>query len=187
MKMYTRTGDAGMTSVIGGRVAKDDAQVEAYGTLDELNALVGMAMTTLDPTRFGDVLDNLLTIQHELFDCGSDLAYARPDAERPYKIDQEQIDQLEQWIDQYDGETTAITRFILPGGSAGSATLHACRTICRRAERRIVTLAARQPIPEHVRTYVNRLSDLFFVLARVANARLGTPDVAYVRSADVFR
>lgn len=190
MKIYTRTGDAGTTALIGGRVAKDDAQVEAYGTIDELNACVGVAIASLESSKFSDMVADLLTIQHELFDCGGDLAFIwREDSEKqpPYKVTAAMTTQLEEWIDRYDGETAEITRFILPGGSVAATALHVCRTVCRRAERRMVTLAQRQPIPEHVRTYVNRLSDLFFTLARVANARYGCTDVYYARSADVFR
>jgi cob(I)alamin adenosyltransferase len=186
VKIYTRTGDAGQTGVIGGRVRKDDLQVEAYGTVDELNSFVGAAMSTLDKERFRDMHADLLNIQHELFDCGGDLAILNKGSHE-YKVTAEMSTQLEQLIDRYDKETPDITRFILPGGSAASATLHVCRTVCRRAERRVVTLADRQPINEHVRTYLNRLSDLFFTLARVANVRENQGDVEYVRSAEVFR
>jgi cob(I)alamin adenosyltransferase len=186
MKIYTRTGDKGQTGVIGGRVRKDDQQVEAYGTVDELNAFVGVAMAGMDNTKFADLLEDLLNIQHELFDCGHDLAVLKKDV-RPYKVTAEMAEALETLIDKYDAETPDITRFILPGGSASSAALHVCRTVCRRAERRVVTLAARQEINEHVRTYLNRLSDLFFTIARVANLREGGSDVEYVRSAEVFR
>jgi len=186
MKIYTRTGDKGQTGVIGGRVRKDDLQVEAYGTVDELNAFVGVAMAGMDPASFEDMLDELLTIQHELFDCGSDLALLKKEL-RPYKVTAEMAERLEPLIDKYDEETEDITRFILPGGSPSSAALHVCRTVCRRAERRVVTLAERQEINEHVRTYLNRLSDLFFMMARAANAREGKSDVEYVRSAEVFR
>jgi len=186
MRIYTRTGDKGQTGVIGGRVRKDDAQVEAYGTVDELNSFVGVAMAGMDRTKFEDMLEELLTIQHELFDCGSDLAVLKKEV-RPYKVTPEMAVRLETLIDKYDAETPDITRFILPGGSASSAALHVCRTVCRRAERRVVTLAERQEINEHVRTYLNRLSDLFFTLARAANVREGGADVEYARSAEVFR
>jgi cob(I)alamin adenosyltransferase len=155
--------------------------------LDELNALVGVAIATLDASTFADVRDVLLCVQHELFDCGSDLAYANPKQQLPYKVHEAMIVQLERWIDHFDAQNAPITRFILPGGTAGAAALHVCRTVCRRAERRIVTFFADAPIQPHVLSYVNRLSDLLFVLARIANARAGMEDVAYVRSADVFR
>jgi cob(I)alamin adenosyltransferase len=186
MKIYTRTGDKGQTGVIGGRVRKDDTQVEAYGTVDELNSFLGVAMAGMDKDKFADMLPDLLNIQHELFDCGSDLALLKKEL-RPYKVTPEMAESLEGLIDRYDEETPDITRFILPGGSPSSAALHVCRTVCRRAERRVVTLAERQEINEHVRTYLNRLSDLFFTLARVASVREGGSDVEYARSAEVFR
>ncbi|SDC00888.1 cob(I)alamin adenosyltransferase [Paenibacillus sp. UNCCL117] len=186
MRIYTRTGDAGQTGVIGGRVDKDDDRVEAYGTTDELNCFVGQAMGFLDPVRDADMLDDLLEIQHELFDCGSDLALLKQEL-RPYKVKAEMVDRLETWIDKYDAETPDIQRFILPGGCLASSALHVCRTVCRRAERRVVTLARTQPINEEVRRYLNRLSDLFFTIARTANFRAGVPDVEYARSAEVFR
>lgn len=186
MRIYTRTGDAGQTGVIGGRVDKDDARVEAYGTVDELNCFVGQAMGFLDPERDKELLADLLEIQHELFDCGSDLALLKQEL-RPYKVTAEMVDRLETWIDKYDAEAPEIQRFILPGGSQASSALHVCRTVCRRAERRVVTLARTQPINEEVRRYLNRLSDLFFTVARAANSRAGIGDVEYARSAKVFR
>ncbi|ANE48597.1 ATP:cob(I)alamin adenosyltransferase [Paenibacillus swuensis] len=186
MNIYTRTGDGGMTSVIGGRVAKDDRQVEAYGTIDELNCFVGQAISLLDGERFHDLREHLTEIQNELFDCGSDLAFARPEG-KEFKVRADMVTRLEEWIDRYDAENPDITRFILPGGTGAASVLHVCRTVCRRAERRVVTLAAGQPINEEVRKYLNRLSDLFFVVARTANARTGVADIEYIRSAEVFR
>ncbi|GAB2717352.1 cob(I)yrinic acid a,c-diamide adenosyltransferase [Paenibacillus thermoaerophilus] len=192
MKIYTRTGDDGQTGIIGGRVDKDDDRVEAYGTVDELNAFVGQAISLLTPEEaseggaYADMARDLLQIQQELFDCGSDLALAKPDL-RPLKVKGEHVDRLEAWIDRYDAETPDITRFILPGGSPLASALHVCRTVCRRAERRVVTLARTQPINDEVRRYLNRLSDLFFTMARTANHRAGVGDVEYERSAKVFR
>ncbi|MCK9859405.1 cob(I)yrinic acid a,c-diamide adenosyltransferase [Paenibacillus sp. ATY16] len=189
MKIYTRTGDKGQTSLIGGRVRKDDIRVEAYGTIDELNSFVGQAAA--DAAKHEELKDMaalLVDIMQELFDCGSDLAYASPGA--PLKVTGEAAVRLESMIDQYTDEAPEITRFILPGGSSVSALLHVCRTVCRRAERRVVTLAAEHPDnpanPE-VQKYLNRLSDFFFAAARAANAKLGVPDTEYVRSAEVFR
>lgn len=186
MKIYTRTGDKGTTSVIGGRVPKDHIQVETYGTIDELNSFVGQAVSLLEGERFSDIRTVLLQVQHELFDCGSDLAFANPDG-KTYKVTADMIVRLEQWIDHYEAETPEITRFILPGGSMASSTLHVCRTVCRRAERLVVTLADTMEINEEVRSYLNRLSDFFFVAARFANVRCGVDDVEYIRSAEVFR
>ncbi|WP_409344781.1 cob(I)yrinic acid a,c-diamide adenosyltransferase [Paenibacillus sp. MBLB4367] len=186
MKIYTRTGDAGKTGIIGGRVDKDDVRVEAYGTVDELNCFVGQAMSFLNPDTNADLLEDLLQIQHELFDCGHDLAIAKTGI-REYKVSAEMTTNLETLIDKYDAMTPDITKFILPGGTSASASLHVCRTVCRRAERCVVTLARTGDINEDVRHYLNRLSDLFFTVARTANHREGVADVSYARSSDVFR
>lgn len=186
MKIYTRSGDEGKTSVIGGRVDKDDIRVEAYGTIDELNGFVGQAASFMDKERFAEMRDKLIWIQHELFDCGSDLAYVGK-KERPYKVTADMIDRLEQWIDLYEEENPPITRFILPGGTAVSSALHVCRSVNRRAERRVVTLAKTSGINPEVIRYLNRLSDFFFAAARAANSRENVKDVEYERSAEVFR
>jgi len=186
VNIYTRTGDKGQTGVIGGRVSKDDIRVEAYGTVDELNAFVGQAMGFMDEAKYEDLLNDLLQIMHELFDCGSDLAILKPNS-RPYKVSAPMVDHLETLIDKYDAETPDIQKFILPGGSQASSALHVCRTVCRRAERRVVTLANQQEINHEVLRYLNRLSDLFFTVARTANFREGCGDVEYERSAIVFR
>ncbi|MNW29834.1 Cob(I)yrinic acid a,c-diamide adenosyltransferase [compost metagenome] len=185
MGVYTRTGDEGQTSVIGGRVRKDDDRVEAYGTIDELNSFVGQAISFAEGDLFRDVREQLQEIQQELFDCGSDLAFVKLN-ESKYKVKDEMAARLEQWIDRCEEENPKIERFIIPGGSQLSSTLHVCRTVCRRAERRAVTLGGHTDINPAVRMYLNRLSDYFFVLARTANVRLGVPDVEYLRSKKVF-
>jgi cob(I)alamin adenosyltransferase len=185
MKIYSRKGDKGRTSIIGGRVDKDDLRVEAYGTIDELNSFVGKAAAELDEEKFEDVRTDLEIIQHELFDCGGDLANATD--EIPMKLKSESIDYLEKRIDEYIAETPPLEKFILPGGSGPAATIHIARTITRRAERNIVSLVKTEPvIPEVPLQYINRLSDYFFALARVINYRLGYQDVEYERSANVF-
>ncbi|XEC93453.1 cob(I)yrinic acid a,c-diamide adenosyltransferase [Paenibacillus tarimensis] len=187
MNIYTRTGDKGQTSLKGGRVRKDDQRVEAYGTVDELNAFTGQAaVIAAGDERLKDLAEILEEIMQELFDCGSDLAYA-DHKQQAYKVSGEMTLRLEQYIDRYMGEAPEITRFVLPGGSALAAALHVCRTVCRRAERRTVTLAEGHPVNEHVLTYINRLSDFFFAAARAANARVGFRDVEYIRSAEVFK
>jgi cob(I)alamin adenosyltransferase len=189
MKIYTRTGDEGKTSVIGGRVTKDDRRVEAYGTIDELNSFVGQTASILARetlANWDDLLEHLAFIQHELFDCGSDLSYAVVDPQK-MKVTPAMTERLESWIDIYEAQTPPITRFILPGGSEPASLLHVCRTVCRRAERRIVALSAEQDCPDEVLKYINRLSDFFFTAARAANARLGLLDVEYERSAQVFQ
>jgi cob(I)alamin adenosyltransferase len=186
MNIYTRTGDEGQTGIIGGRVEKDDIRVEAYGTVDELNCFVGQAISLLSDGKYADLSSDLLQIQHELFDCGHDLALAKTGL-YPFKVNAEMVDNLEALIDRYDAETKDLQRFILPGGSVISSTLHVCRTVCRRAERIVVTLARTQEINPEVRRYLNRLSDLFFTIARIGNFREGITDVEYERSALVFR
>ncbi|MGZ4160154.1 MAG: cob(I)yrinic acid a,c-diamide adenosyltransferase [Neobacillus sp.] len=186
MRIYTRTGDKGKTSIIGGRVDKDDTRVETYGTVDEVNCFVGQAITELDTEIFKDVLDDLEKIQHELFDCGGDLANVSE--KRELKLQKESIGYLEKKIDEYIAEAPELERFILPGGTKPSASIHIARTVTRRAERLVVKLLkADSKTPELALQYLNRLSDYFFALARVINHRLNVKDVEYVRSAKVFR
>ena len=138
MKIYTKTGDKGKTSLIGGRVDKDDLRVEAYGTMDELNSFIGKAMTELDSDKFTDLLDDLEAIQNELFDGGGDLSNVMK--ERHYKLSAEPIEVLEKRIDELMEEAPPLEKFILPGGTPAAASLHIARTVTRRAERKTVTL-----------------------------------------------
>lgn len=186
MKIYTKTGDKGKTSLIGGRVDKDDVRVEAYGTMDELNSFVGKAMSELDPEIFADLLVDLEAIQNELFDGGGDLSNVMK--ERHYKLTEEPITVLEKRIDELMEEAPALEKFILPGGSPAAGTLHIARTVTRRAERNTVTLMkVEEDVSPVVGRYLNRLSDYFFVAARIANSRINIADNEYVRSAKVFR
>ncbi|MDQ0216413.1 cob(I)alamin adenosyltransferase [Oikeobacillus pervagus] len=186
MRLYTRTGDKGKTSIIGGRVDKDDLRVEAYGTVDEVNCFVGQAMTELDSKIFADILADLETIQHELFDCGGDLATVT--GKREWKLQAKSIDDLEEKIDGYIKEAPELERFILPGGTKPASSIHLARTVVRRAERQVVSLLKADPTIHPVTLqYLNRLSDYFFAIGRVINFRLGVKDVEYVRSAKVFR
>jgi len=185
VKIYTRTGDKGETAIIGGRVGKDDIRVEAYGTVDELNGFVGKTITELDKDLFSDVLDDLVQIQHELFDCGGDLASISK--KRKNKLKEEMVTYLEEKIDVYSKETPEIERFILPGGTKPAATVHIARTIARRAERLIVVLMKQDnTLPSVILQYLNRLSDYFFAAARLINYRMNVADIEYVRSARVF-
>lgn len=187
MNIYTRTGDKGQTSIIGGRVDKDDFRVEAYGTIDELNAIIGKAMTELDAEKFEDLLYDLEKIQNELFDGGGDLANVMK--ERHYKLADEPIEEMEARIDVLMNEAPELQKFVLPGGSPAAATLHIARTVTRRAERLTVTLlknAEEGDVSPVVQRYLNRLSDYLFAAALVVNARLGVPNNEYVRSANVF-
>lgn len=185
MKLYTRTGDEGKTSVIGGRLDKDHIRVEAYGTIDEVNSFVGLAVTQLDEKLFFDIRTELVKIQHELFDCGGDLAILS--TKYPFKATDEIITFLEERIDAYIIEAPKLEKFILPGGSQAAATVHVCRTVTRRAERLVVQLQKIDTINPIVLKYLNRLSDYFFAIARVINHRYEVKDVEYERSALVFR
>lgn len=187
MNIYTRTGDKGKTSIIGGRVDKDDFRVEAYGTIDELNAIIGKAMTELDAEKFEDILADLEKIQNELFDGGGDLANVMK--ERHYKLSDEPITEMEARIDTLMNEAPELQKFVLPGGSPAAASLHIARTVARRAERLTVTLLKNSEegdVSPVVQRYLNRLSDYLFAAALVVNARLGVPNNEYVRSANVF-
>jgi len=185
MSIYTRSGDQGQTTVIGGRVTKDDAQVEAYGSIDELNSFVGQAVSLSDEVTFSDLRKQLLEIQQELFDCGSDLAYVKLSESR-YKVMPELAQRLETWIDRYEADNPPLEKFILPGGTPLASALHVCRTVCRRAERRVVTLSQVKEINAEVLIYLNRLSDYFFAAARMVNHRQQVADIEYVRSGKVF-
>jgi cob(I)alamin adenosyltransferase len=180
-KIYTRTGDKGDTGLFGGgRVAKDNPRVEAYGDVDELNAVIGMARAVELMPRIDEVL---VPVQRDLFSIGAILA--TPDREKmseqltKARIDQERIEQLERAIDAGEAELDPLRSFIMPGGTPKAAALHVARTVCRRAERRVVTLQSDADVPELVIIYLNRLSDLLFTLARVANKRAGAGEVTW--------
>lgn len=185
MNLYTRTGDSGKTSIIGGRVDKDHLRVEAYGTIDEANSFIGQAMTLLNDPKFNDIYKELEKIQHELFDCGGDLAVSKE--KYPFKTTADMVDFLEGRIDHYVEEAPDLEKFILPGGSQAAAIIHLARTIIRRAERRTVSLEKEMDINIIVLRYLNRLSDYLFAISRVINYRLGVKDVEYERSALVFK
>lgn len=186
MRLYTKSGDKGRTSLIGGRVFKDHTRVEAYGTLDELNSFVGKAITELGDESFDDIVEDLTKIQHEIFDGGSDLSVILE--ERNYRLKEDSITYLEGRIDVLTDEAPELEYFILPGGAPAAASLHIARTVARRAERLIVKLLNEEgdEVPITVLQYVNRLSDYLFAAARVVNARSNVKDVAYERSAKVF-
>jgi cob(I)alamin adenosyltransferase len=179
VKIYTKTGDRGETSLFaGGRVRKDSPRVEAYGTVDELNACLGMICAQLPD---GEVLECLRHIQIELFDLGADLAtpvtaVTRKDIPRARE---EQTLRLEEWIDRYEEELPPLTRFILPSGSLAGATLHFARTVCRRAERQVVALEQMEQVNPELIRYLNRLSDLLFVLARLVNQQAQMPETTW--------
>ena len=181
VKIYTRTGDAGDTGLFGGgRVPKDDPRVEAYGDVDELNAALGMARAVELMPRIDEVL---VPVQRDLFAIGALLA--TPDRDRmaqhlqKARIDEHRIAQLEQSIDDAESELEPLRAFVLPGGTPKAAALHVARTVCRRAERRIVRLQHDVELPQLVVIYMNRLSDLLFSLARLANKRAGAGEVTW--------
>ncbi|MEO8139146.1 MAG: cob(I)yrinic acid a,c-diamide adenosyltransferase [Gemmatimonadota bacterium] len=181
MTIYTRTGDAGETGLFGGgRVPKDHVRVEAYGDVDELNSCLGVVRST-QPVHFFDHL--LETIQRDLFSLGGQLA--TPDPEKVKKalekaeLTPARIEAFEQIMDESDSELPALTAFVLPAGTPKAATLHLARTVCRRAERNVVRLSHHAEIPELFIVYLNRLSDLLFTLARLANHRDGAGDVTW--------
>ena len=166
MKIYTKTGDRGDTGLFGGpRVSKDAPRIEAYGTVDELNSVLGVVRSLLAP---GDVDSLVEQIQNELFCLGAQLATPNPAAHQTALIGPAQIAGLETAIDRYEAGLAPLTQFILPGGTPAAAQLHLARTVCRRAERRLVTLMTHsaEPIAGELVVYLNRLSDLLFVLAR---------------------
>jgi cob(I)alamin adenosyltransferase len=178
VKIYTKTGDEGATGLFGGpRVEKDDPRIEAYGTVDELNSLLGWARAVGLPA---DVDDLIRRIQNELFAVGAELATPDPAAHGTHWTGPTQIAALEQAIDTYEVGLAPLKQFILPGGTPAAAVLHACRTVCRRAERRVVTLSRQEPkAGGAIVIYLNRLGDLLFVLARAVNQRSNQADVAW--------
>jgi cob(I)alamin adenosyltransferase len=179
MKIYTRTGDAGMTGLFGGgRVGKEAPEVEAYGSVDELNACLGVARATLGAGELGSVLER---IQSDLLTLGAELGCSRGKEERLglELVSATDIARLERTIDMTEASLEPLRSFILPGGSAGAASLHLARTICRRAERRVLSARHTVAVRDEVVHYLNRLSDLLFVLARRANVDAGVKDTVW--------
>ncbi|HZD33881.1 MAG TPA: cob(I)yrinic acid a,c-diamide adenosyltransferase [Nitrososphaeraceae archaeon] len=190
MKIYTKTGDLGETGLIGGRrIPKNHARIIAYGSVDELNSSVGLSLVTLQSSlhasSFTDFIEILSSIQNDLFTLGADLANDRPSTggrdESP-RINEDMISRLESTIDVLDRELAPISFFILPGGSLESGHLHLSRSIARRSEVSVVGLSKDESINPLTIIYLNRLSDLFFVMARTANKRLGIPDNAWKKT-----
>ena len=170
MKIYTRTGDHGQTSLFGGkRVAKHDARIEAYGTVDELNSFLGAVSGIAE----------IPAIQSDLFEIGAHLA--SPGTSRFSGVDVARIEDLERAIDAMESELAPLTTFVLPAGSPAAAQLHIARTVCRRAERRVVALDDDSPATLSTIAYLNRLSDYLFVAARFANHRAGVADVPWTK------
>jgi cob(I)alamin adenosyltransferase len=180
--IYTRTGDIGTTMLFGlGRVPKDHPRVEAYGTVDELNSTLGVALAFL-PSR-GAIAKSLVGVQNELFNIGSELASGTEgkaaEAARLFVDADTKIAKLERLIDQYDAKVPPLRTFILPSGTQAGALLHLCRTVCRRAERAVVRLSHEDPVNPEIVAYLNRLSDLLFVLARYVNMAAGKAETEW--------
>ena len=178
MKIYTKTGDKGDTSLFGGqRVPKDALRIEAYGTVDELNSLLGVALADNAEPLVDKVLGH---VQRELFDLGADLATPRSNDRKQIKrIEPRDAHALEKYIDNLETHLRPLRAFILPGGSPVAAWLHYARTVCRRAERAVVRLSRNEDIGEGITVYLNRLSDLLFVLARYANHAAGVAETKW--------
>jgi cob(I)alamin adenosyltransferase len=177
VKIYTKTGDQGKTALFGGRrVGKDNARIDAYGTVDELNAQLGLAHVASRP----GAAELILEVQHELFVLGADLATPLDNKNvNVMRIEESHIDAMERRIDTLEAELAPIRFFILPGGCETASRLHICRTVARRAERLIVHLSTIEEINERDLRYINRLSDFLFVLARYANHLEGREDIRW--------
>jgi cob(I)alamin adenosyltransferase len=186
-RVYTRTGDRGETALVGGRrVPKDAPRIEAYGTVDELNAVLGLARVFNAERLEGDgprwLDETLRRLQNRLFDLGSELATPEDAVyEGMHRVGQADVTELEQLIDRCQKELEPLKSFVLPGGGRVGAFLHQARTVCRRAEREILRLSRAEPLPEWPLRYVNRLSDLLFVLSRWIARRLGEPEYLWER------
>ena len=181
MKIYTRTGDKGDTGLIdGSRISKSDLRIIAYGEVDEANSHIGLLISNIQMNSiFDDIKIMLLNIQQNLFVLGAELANPQSSKDDKMLVKREMISTMEKYIDNFESELEPISYFILPGGTMESSLLHICRTVVRRAERSTVALAKEQKINQEIITYLNRLSDLFFVLARVANKRQKRNDIPW--------
>ncbi|HEX6963356.1 MAG TPA: cob(I)yrinic acid a,c-diamide adenosyltransferase [Lacipirellula sp.] len=177
MKIYTRIGDAGLTGLYGGgRVPKNDIRIAAYGTVDELNAALGLCRAAGLPAEVDDLLGRL---QHDMFALGAELATAGKSPPGAILLDDSDVARIEAAIDHFDDQLQPLKTFILPGGAPTSAALHVARAVCRRAEREVVNLAQATEVRPTVLIYLNRISDLLFVLARFANRAAGVGDVLW--------
>jgi cob(I)alamin adenosyltransferase len=180
MKIYTKTGDKGETSLFGGeRVSKSILRIDAYGTIDELNSFIGLAINEVKNPEIKTLLEH---IQNDLFAIGSDLA--TPISEKTEKlrinrVPEEMFSRLESEIDKFEEKLEELRNFILPGGTKGASLIHVCRTVCRRAERLVTALKETERINDNILIYLNRLSDLMFVLSRYENLYSGKPDIKW--------
>lgn len=189
MKIYTKTGDKGDTGLIdGSRISKSDLRILAYGEVDEANSHIGLIISNFEKNSiFDDVKKILLNVQQDLFVLGAELANPNTLKDDNMLVKREMISTIEKYIDNFDSELAPISNFILPGGSIESSLLHICRTVVRRAETSAVALAKEQIINQEILTYLNRISDLFFVLARVTNKRQKRNDIPWKLNSDSSR
>jgi cob(I)alamin adenosyltransferase len=189
LKIYTKTGDKGDTGLIGGsRISKSDLRIIAYGEVDEANSHIGLIISNFEKNSiFDDVKKILLNVQQDLFVLGAELANPNTLKDDNMLVKREMISTIEKYIDNFDSELAPISNFILPGGSIESSLLHICRTVVRRAETSAVALAKDQIINQEILTYLNRISDLFFVLARVTNKRQKRNDIPWKLNSDSSR
>lgn len=189
MKIYTKTGDKGDTGLIdGSRISKSDLRILAYGEVDEANSHIGLIISNFEKNSiFDDVKKILLNVQQDLFVIGAELANPNTLKDDNMLVKREMISTIEKYIDNFDSELAPISNFILPGGSIESSLLHICRTVVRRAETSAVALAKEQIINQEILTYLNRISDLFFVLARVTNKRQKRNDIPWKLNSDSSR
>ena len=181
MKIYTKSGDEGSTGLFGGqRVSKSDVRVKAYGTVDELNSFLGLAIALIADEHLEG---RLLKIQHDLFSIGANLASSRQEVKvssnKKVKVPLERVSEMEDWIDELSQQLPELKAFVLPGGTQSASALHLCRTVCRRAERVVVEAKEQMEIDPGVVVYLNRLSDLLFVWARWENSKKGRADVLW--------
>lgn len=186
MKIYTKTGDKGDTGLIdGSRISKSDLRIIAYGVVDEANSHIGLIISNIEKNSiFDDVKKILLNVQQDLFVLGAELANPNTLKDDNILVKTEMISTIEKYIDKFESELAPLSNFILPGGSIESSLLHICRTVVRRAEISAVALAKEQKINQEILTYLNRISDLFFVLARVTNKRQKHNDIPWKLNSD---
>lgn len=184
-KLYTRTGDKGTTSLVGGeRVKKNSIRIEAYGTVDEFSSHIGVLLSYI--SMKSEIYEQLVYIQHKLFNIGAYLATDTPHNSEPkpvFGLNEKDCQRIEKWIDEFDDKTPKVNAFILPGGSVIAAHTHVARTVCRRTERRILDLADVAPIDDIVVTFINRLSDYLFILARHINHLADVPELTWDKNA----
>jgi cob(I)alamin adenosyltransferase len=189
LKIYTKTGDKGDTGLIdGSRISKSDLRIIAYGEVDEANSHIGLIISNIEKNSiFDDVKKILLDVQQDLFVLGAELANPNTLKDDNMLVKREMISTIEKYIDNFESELAPLSNFILPGGSVESSLLHICRTVVRRAETSAVALAKEQKINQEILTYLNRISDLFFVLARVTNKRQKRNDIPWKLNSDSSR